>query len=280
MTSRFQTISPQPSRLQGNRTRRISSANNSHIKRWLSLLEKKGIKKHGQCLVSGKKIILETLSHHPTLCRELLYSPKTQDLPELPSHVVTFELEDTLFQKIDTIGTSFPLLICRPPKVFSADLSAPPKGLEVLCPLGNPMNLGTVIRSCSAFGVQKLILLKEAANPFHPKAIRASSGTVFTQPLFEGPEIQDLTDHELSKWIMSLDLKGRNLSTWQWPQHVRLLVGEEGLGLPNTKFQQTLMIPQTSAVNSLNAAMAASIALFAYRQQFPLSSSRHAQGES
>ncbi|GJL66577.1 MAG: hypothetical protein NPIRA05_15480 [Nitrospirales bacterium] len=184
---------------------------------------------------------------------------------------MAFELTDALFHKIDTIGTSCPLLICQTPKVLSADLSASPEGLEVLCPLGNPMNLGAVIRSCSAFDVQKLILLEEAANPFHPKAIRASSGAVFHQPLYEGPEIRDLTRHELRRWVVSLDLKGKNLSTWQWPKHVRLLVGEEGLGLPDNTFQHTLMIPQSHAIDSLNAAMATSIALFAYRQQFPLS---------
>lgn len=271
MAPRIQTTPSRLSQTSGNRQRFITSANNNHIKRWLSLLDRKGIKKHGQCLVSGKKIVLETLTHHPTLCQELLYSQKTPDLPKLPRHVMSFELTDALFQKIDTVGTVFPLLICQTPKVSSADLSVPPEGLEVLCPLGNPMNLGMVIRSCSAFGVQKLILLQEAANPFHPKTIRASSGAVFNLSIDEGPEIQNLTDHELRKWVVSLDLKGRNLSTWQWPQHVRLLVGEEGLGLPDITFHHTLMIPQTNAVDSLNAAMATSIALFAYRQQFPLS---------
>ncbi|GJL64887.1 MAG: hypothetical protein NPIRA04_35410 [Nitrospirales bacterium] len=222
-------------------------------------------------MVSGKKIVLETLTRHPTFCQELLYSPKTPDPPKLPRHVMAFELAEALFQKIDTVGTAFPLLICQTPKISSADLSAPPEGLEVLCPLGNPMNLGIVIRSCSAFGVQKLILLQEAANPFHPKAIRSSSGAVFNLLIEEGPEIQNLTDHELHRWVVSLDLKGRNLSTWEWPQHVRLLIGEEGLGLPDVTFPHTLMIPQTNTVDSLNAATAASIALFAYRRQFPLS---------
>ncbi|WP_447969251.1 TrmH family RNA methyltransferase [Nitrospira sp. M1] len=270
MTSRFQTISPRPSNPADDHERRITSAQNTHFKRWISLCERKGIRKHGQCLVAGRKIIQETLSRHPTLCREYLCTSQHAELPELPEHVRTFKLANTLFQQLDTAGTAFPLLVCHTPAIPSANLSVPPEGVEVLCPLSNPNNLGTLIRSCSAFGVQKLIVLQEAANPFHPKAIRASSGTIFNQSLWEGPKIRDLSHHEICRWIVSLDLKGDDLSTWEWPENIRLLVGEEGLGLPDAQFQHTLMIPQAKTVDSLNAAMATSIALFAYRQQFPL----------
>ncbi len=248
----------------------ITSPQNPHFKRWMSLCETKGIMRHQQCLVGGEKIVRETLQHHSSLCQELLCSPKTAWQQDLPSHVQSFQLSGELLHKIDITGTSFPLLVCHLTPYASAALDTPPEGLEVLCPLGDPLNLGTVIRSCVAFAVDKLILLEEAAHPFHPKTIRASSGAVFNQLLCKGPRMSELTQYESNSWVASLDLKGENLSTWAWPKNIRLLIGEEGLGLPQGQHQQRLMIPQTKALESLNAATAMGIALFAYRQQFPL----------
>ncbi len=271
MSPHSSIILPDSSESSSEKVRSITSPQNANFKRWMSLCGSKGIAKHQECLVSGEKIIREILAQHATRCREYLYPSNTENLPEFPEHVVPFRLTHELFQRIDVAGTSFPILICQAQALTSINLAMPPEGLEVLCPLGDPINLGTVIRSCSAFGVQKLILLDEAAHPFHPKAIRASSGAVFNQTMFQGPGIRDLLDHETNKWIVSLDLNGKNLSTWNWPRNIRLLVGEEGLGLPDGKFQRTLTIPQAKGIESLNAAIATSIALFAYRQQFPLS---------
>ena len=57
---------------------------------------------------------------------------------------------------------------------------------------------------------------------------------------------------------------------FQWPKDVRLLVGEEGPGLPPFSFGKRLAIPMTESVESLNAVAAASMALYAYRVQHPL----------
>ena len=56
---------------------------------------------------------------------------------------------------------------------------------------------------------------------------------------------------------------------FQWPKDVRLLVGEEGPGLPPFSFGKRLAIPMTESVESLNAVAAASMALYAYRVQHP-----------
>ncbi len=248
----------------------IASIQNSHFKRWRSLLKTKGIRHHQQCLVLGKRVIKEVLTNHSSLCRELLFTTHDFDLPQLPSHSMPIQISSELFRELDITGTSFPILICDTPPLTRPDLTIPPQGLEVLCPLGDPTNLGTLVRSCMAFGVQKLILLQEAAHPFHPKTIRASSGTVFNQTLYQGPEIIDLCKPETSRWIVALDVKGENLSTWQWPRNIRVLVGEEGLGLPEGKFHETLTISQAKGLDSLNATTAMSIALFTYRQQLPL----------
>ncbi len=254
--------------MDGNQ--QITSTQNPHFKRWISLRDSKGMTRHQQCLVSGEKIIHEILSHHPSLGHEFLYSAKIAHKQELPAHIKAYQLAGDLLRSLDTAGTSFPLLICHLKDCASTSLEAPPEGLEVLCPLGDPLNLGAVIRSCAAFGVQKLILLEEAAHPFHPRTIRSSSGAVFNIHIVQGPSIQALTCPDICQWIVAMNLTGQSLTTWQWPQDIRILVGEEGLGLPTGSFPATLTIPQCQNADSLNAAVATSIALYSYRQQFPL----------
>ncbi len=163
-------------------------------------------------------------------------------------------------------GTKEPLLVCDVPEMSHTNLNRPPNGLEVLCPIGDPGNLGALLRCCRAFDVRTVVLLQEAVHPFHPKVIRASSGAVFVQSLQWADSITDLDAPETLQWITALDLHGTNMSTVQWPQHVRLLIGEEGVGVPPFQFSERLCIPQIHPSIPLNATVAGSIALYAYRQ--------------
>ncbi len=248
-------------------TRSISSSQNAHVKRWVALHDSRGIERFQQCLVLGKKIVQETLLQHPTHCLELICHAKTPVPFSVPAHVKTYSLATPLFEKIDLFGTGAPILICQAPPFPSSDLKAPPRGLEILCPFGDPANVGALIRTAVAMGVKQVVLLKESAHPYHPKAIRAASGTMFEVPLVQGPSIRDLP--EPATWV-TLDVQGERVPTFQWPEDVRILVGEEGLGLPRIPSGKRLAIPMTESVESLNAVVAASMALYAYRVQHPL----------
>ena len=250
-----------------SRIRSISSSQNAHVKRWSALREARGIERFRQCLVSGEKVVRETLAQHPALCLELIHLTGAPLSFSIPAHVKTYALTTPLFEKIDLFGTGAPTLVCQIPPCPSADLEARPQGLEILCPLGDPANVGALIRTSAALGVKRVILLKESAHPYHPKAIRAASGTTFTVSLAQGPSIKDLP--EPATWV-TLDTQGESLSAFHWPKDIRLLVGEEGLGLPPRSSGKRLAVPMTDSVESLNAVVAAGMALYAYRVQHPL----------
>ena len=249
------------------RPRFISSRHNLQFKRWVSLLEAQGIKAHQQCLVSGKKI-REEITQNPgvSIC-EILFPSSYEVLKDISPQTTCFALPKELFNELDIFGTKEPLLVCSNPSIPPIDLTHPPMGLEILCPIGDPGNMGALLRSCRAFGVRTVILLREAVHPFHPKVIRASSGAVFPQLLNQGCSITELHRPEILKWIHALDMDGEDVSTVSWPQHVRLLLGEEGIGIPSFQFQQRLSIPQFHKSIPLNATVASSIALHSYRQQ-------------
>ena len=247
--------------------RSISSSQNAHVKRWAALQEARGIERFRQCLVSGEKVVRETLAQHPAECLELIHLTGTPVPFPVPAHVKTYALSAPLFEKIDLFGTGAPILVCEAPPFPSANLKTRPQGLEVLCPLGDPANVGALIRTSAAMGVERIILLKESAHPYHPKAIRAASGTMFKMSLSQGPSIRELP--EAAAWV-TLDAQGESLPAFHWPKDVRLLVGEEGPGLPPRSSGTRLAVPMADSVESLNAVAAAGMALYAYRVQHPL----------
>jgi TrmH family RNA methyltransferase len=134
--------------------------------------------------------------------------------------------------------------------------------------------LGACLRSAESFGVSNIILLKESAFPFHPKAIRASSGSCFRLPLFEGPSLKEFT----AEGLLALDMNGESLDQFDWQPNGRLLVGEEGQGLPERISATRISIPMRSSLDSMNATVAASIALFSYRLRHPDSGGRRGNG--
>ena len=233
----------------------------------MALQDARGIERFQHCLVPGKKVVRETLVQHPAYCLELIHCAGTPVPFPVPPHVTTYALSTPLFEKIDLFGTGAPILVCQVPPFPSADLEARPRGLEILCPFGDPANVGALIRTAVAMGVERVILLKESAHPYHPKAIRAASGTMFKMSLVQGPSIRDLP--EPATWV-TLDPQGESLPTFQWPEDIRLLVGEEGPGLPPLPSGTRLAVPMTDSVESLNAVVAAGMALYAYRAQHPL----------
>jgi TrmH family RNA methyltransferase len=244
----------------------ISSPHNPNFKLWRTLLDSKGVKKEKLCLVSGRKIVPEMLEQCPSLCHELLGEAEHWESLNfhLPSGLRAYELTSELFKELDEFGTRFPVLVMRlPPIEGSWREDEEPAGLEVLAALGEPQNLGALIRSCEAFGVSRVVLLKECVHPFHPKVIRSSSGSVFRVKMALGPSIEDLQGP-----LIVLDKGGESLAEFKWPRDLRLLMGEEGRGVPDSLARQTrVSIPMSGQVESLNAVAATSIALFQYRSK-------------
>jgi 16S rRNA (guanine527-N7)-methyltransferase len=139
-----------------------------------------------------------------------------------------------------------------------------PPGVSVLIPSQDPENVGAAIRSAAAFGAVQAILLGESANPFHPKALRASGGAVLSLPLRQGPAL-DAVPHELP--IVALSAEGADIRQAAFPAAFGLLVGLEGPGLPEPWRRRAVRIPIRPEVESLNAAAATAVALYEWKRR-------------
>lgn len=246
----------------------IESPQNPHARIWLALDDGRGLKKHKRFLLSGRKSVPEALRERPGMFESLLVTrPEDIEGWALPEGLDVFRLSTPLFQSLDHAGTGFPLLVGRVPELVRADLATPPQGLELICALGDPANLGALMRSAAAFGVSRVILMEDAAHPFHPKAMRAGANAQFALRLERGPGWDMLG--AAAGPIFALDGAGENLDGFAFPASMRLILGEEGKGLPEGLATQRLAIATTGAVESLNATVAASLALFLHFQAHP-----------
>lgn len=134
--------------------------------------------------------------------------------------------------------------------------------------VGNPGNIGTILRSADAAGAAGLLLVGDCADPLAPAAVKASMGSLFSVPVAAAE-----TEDALFEWAAGT---GRPLvaitgntteSLWETrvPANGVLLFGSEGDGLPDglvRRCQTALGIPMQGSAESLNLATAASIALF------------------
>ena len=257
--------------------RLIESAQNPQFKVWNDLNDGRGIKKHGLYILSGRKLVPEALAlisnqNHQEIDRfhveiepfasVLVCEPSDAAALDIPANLERYRLTRNLMDKLDTSGTNYPLLVGRVPEIPTADLRLPPVGLELIVGLGDPNNLGALMRSAASFGVKKLILMDEAAHPFHPKVLRAAANAVYGLKLAKGPKWEAL--NEAAGPMVALDGGGADMSKYKWPKNVRIVLGQEGLGLPDDLNVTRLSIPTTGKVESLNATVAASLALYAH----------------
>ncbi|MFP5520106.1 MAG: TrmH family RNA methyltransferase [Bdellovibrionia bacterium] len=244
----------------------ISSAQNTHFRRWQDLGSSRGIKKHQEFILMGEKLIEEFLKNpHLKVKSEIIcegHSPLTSKL-KLADKITVFKLPKALFNEIDVMGTHYNLLVLETPelKLFEPTEVLPSQARQVITPLGDPSNLGALARSALAFGAHSLVLTQESANPFHPKAIKASAGALLRLTLLTSPlKLAELLEQNLNGTV-ALDMNGIPLPEFKAQNALRIVIGEEGPGLPEKLKIQRVSIP-TKGVESLNATVAASILLW------------------
>ncbi len=251
----------------------ISSSSNPQYKILSSLTQSKGIKEHQMFFLMGEKIIHEYLKN-PTKSHHVQFVVQTKNCPkfhtQLPSDVKIITLPQDLFKSLDPVGTGYPLLVLDYKKFPTFDESIKPQQLEIICPLGDPRNLGALCRSALAFGVQNIILTSEATHPYLPISVKSSAGAVLHTNFLQTNK--KLSEFEIIGANFALDQNGKNLAEWQAEKNMRLWIGEEGPGLQLTidqkKKLQYLGIPTSSNTESLNAGVAATLAIWEWKKKF------------
>ena len=163
------------------------------------------------------------------------------------------DVEQHLLDEVSSLGSG-----TRVVGVYGRRWSKPGGDLSVyLHGVGDPGNIGAVIRSAHALADGPVILGPDCADPFSPKAVRASMGSLFARP----PASASLD--ELAGSLVGLDAHaGRHLGDVEARPPLVVCLGSERDGLPHGLPQSARIPLRPDGPESLNVAMAATVALY------------------
>lgn len=251
-------------------TQVITSESNEKIKLFKSLLTSKGIKENQKFILSGRKLVAEFIQQNLKRFKPFaLISDRDDDqaFPENSEVIQRYVIPKHVFKELDVIGTAEALLVLEFKPFEFKDFSVGAIDLELICPLGDPKNLGALVRSAVGFGVHEIILSQEAAHPYLPQSVKASAGSVLFAN-FKKSELK-ISEIPVIGKNYALDLEGETISSVKWPSQLRLWVGEEGPGLKLSVDQRKklhfITIP-TQRIESLNAMVSTSLALWEWKK--------------
>lgn len=244
---------------------RISSRRNPSIVEAVKLLNDTAYRKQlGKIAAEGTKLFYDALTSGADIDTIIATEHLETELSGVDVNRLII-VPDNLFSSISTQKSPQGLLFfCNRP-----DTTA---GVErgnyiVLDGVQDPGNVGTIIRSAAAFDIKGVILCGPCADPYGPKAVRASMGAVFRIPIFflDVDELCQLcNDIEIPLYstCTSKDATDiRNLNT----RPVAVVIGSEGQGVSREISERsigTVTIPMAGGTESLNAAVAASILMW------------------
>jgi len=266
-----------------HRLRRVEGRHNALVKDLRQAFAHAERTAGGDCAIEGVRIIEEAirsgLRFSAVFVRESAMQRAERILPQIGSHVETLLLPDKLFDGAVPSESPQGVAALVRLKEFSLDdlferLQVGP--IVVLAGIQDPGNLGTILRSAEAFGSAGVILGEGTVSAFNSKVIRASAGSVFRLPVVSAKDAGGLEGicGELRaksvRLIATSSHKGTALDEAGLTASLAIFVGSEGAGLPRNllaKMDETIAIPHTSQVESLNAGVAGSIVLYEAARQ-------------
>jgi TrmH family RNA methyltransferase len=267
----------------GHRLRRIEGRHNSLVKQLRQAFSRSERTEDGDCAIEGVRIVEEAirsgLRFSAVFFKESAQDRADRLLPQIGANVDTLLLPDKLFDSVVPSETPQGVAALVRWKDFSlADvmerIHVGP--ILVLAGLQDPGNLGTILRSAEAFGSAGVVLGEGTVSPFNSKVIRASAGSVFRLPVIVAKAaggMEEICVNLKAKDVRLLATsshKGTPLDQANLNGALAIFIGSEGAGLPRgllTKMDETVAIPHTPQVESLNAGVAGSIVLYEAARQ-------------
>ena len=234
----------------------IESLQNSHVKDWCKLKQKKYRDETGLFLIEGDHLILE--AQKKGAIKEVISIDK-----EVPA---TFYVTKEIMKKItNQVSISKTVAVCY-------KLKEQPIGEKVLFldGLQDPGNLGTIIRSAIAFSFDTILLSEDCVDVYNDKTIRSSEGMLFHMNIRRCNSKYLLPQLKKEHAIFVTDVKkGKNIKEINYQRKVVIVIGSEGSGVrEKTKEYATdfIKINMNPLCESLNAGVAASILMHDYRE--------------
>jgi TrmH family RNA methyltransferase len=260
----------------------ITSTRNGRIVEARKLDQRKHRERQGRFLVEGLQILHMALdaNTHPVevfYCQDLFvgteapallerFQQSGADLVPVAEHVMrtiserdapqglvaTFTLFETPLQSLDTADDGLVVVLDR---------------------LQDPGNVGTLVRTADAVGADAVVLIEPCVDPFDPKTVRGSMGSLFNLPLARTADVVELFAWLRGKGLRPVGADARRGEAWGhglWEGGVALILGNEARGLSDdvsAHVQDWARLPIAGRAESLNVAVAGGVLMYAWLEK-------------
>ncbi|MDD3336394.1 MAG: RNA methyltransferase [Eubacteriales bacterium] len=250
----------------------ITSIKNPAVQSAKALCTAKARKEQNAFLCDGEHMVSEALAVCPERVRALFIDKERAAgyaalLSKVPAAAAVFFVPTAVLETISQVKTPQGVAaVCQLPP--SLPLAQQTGRLILLENVQDPGNVGTILRTLDAAGFSGCILSSGCADPYAPKTLRATMGSVFRIPLSfaEDGAAAARTLREQGYAVIGAELHGEPFyQRQQLPQKVCVLIGNEGAGLREDTLAQCThryKLPMRGGAESLNAAVAAAVMMY------------------
>ncbi len=232
----------------------IESVNNEKIKKTAKLNDKKYQDIENKFIIEGKHLVEEALKKGVL---EEIFLIKDEDIDFKNKTFVS----EKVMRKLSTL-TSIPNILGVAKKINEGNIVG---NVLMLDGIKDPGNMGTIIRSCTAFNIDTLVISKDSISIYNPKVLRASEGMIFNQNIVIA-DLENVLDNLKDYTIYTTDVNGgEDLKDIKFSKKNAIIIGSEASGVKDTikKYaDKKLYIKMDPLCESLNAGVSASIIMY------------------
>lgn len=245
----------------------LTSVDNKIVKEARSLNEKKFRRFHGKFLVDGEKLVNEVVLGDFVVDKIFVDSTRLNDFGYILENYdgtvvpVSTKVLNSISENVSPQGIIAEVEM-KPTVEFVPNKNKP---ILILDRIQDPGNMGTIIRTAAATGIESIVLI-DTVDAFSPKVVRSSSGGVFYVDIFR------MTENEILSFVsknnielLVADMNGENIfNAENISQNFALVIGNEGQGV-SENFKNSgriVSLPMKSQMESLNAGVSASVLMY------------------
>lgn len=255
----------------------IESPNNKKFKLFKSLSLKKNRDKSGLYTAEGKRVVSEALEYARDRVEFIVVSSlfakenkilvKSIDDMGIPVYTVKDNLFNQASNTVTPQGIAAVMKMCE---ATQTDVSSMSRAL-ILDGVSEPGNLGTIIRTAEAAGIDMVYMLKGCVDIYNPKVVRSTMGSLFRVPFVCDCKAEVVSELKENGFKIAASSLGESIDVYEFANALEknskraVVIGNEAFGVSQEVLNLAdvrVHIPMQGQVESLNAAVAAGILMY------------------
>ena len=240
----------------------INAIPKNKIKEIVKLHQKKYRDELGLFIVEGIKAVEELIKNNIDI--KEIYSLKAFETEKYTVKTI----DESIMKKISTTSSTCEILAVAKKKEYKINDFIKKNKLILLDSISDPGNLGTIIRSAAAFGIEGIILYKDCVDMYSSKVIRSAAGNFFKIPVIIIKDTEEIKGNFKNFEKIATALYEKNTNSIQDCKNIKkyiIMFGSEANGLSNELIKisdKNIRLEMKNNVESLNLSVSASIIMY------------------